>query len=115
MRKSEARASRATEANRESVERLAENIRLTSLNMAIKAAKLRDDHDSGHIIRNKVRELVTLSLEAVDHVTRALRTLDSVGVESGEQSEKGLAELRRIESGIIERTREIQQLLSGSG
>ena len=113
MSESEARTTRAIEADREAVERLAENIKLTSLNMAIKAAKLKDSDDTRHTIRSKVRELVALSLDAANHVTRALRALDSERIGSGGEAEEYLAELKRMESKITELTREVLQLLTG--
>lgn len=105
---------RSVEAEREAIDRLAEKIRLTSLDVAMKAARLRGGDESQHLIRNKIRELVSLSLDAVEHVGRALRSLDSEQLGSPDEAERNFTELKRMESNIVERTEELLKLLGGA-
>ena len=106
---------RSLDTDHRSLDRLLENIRLTSLNMAVSAARLRIADDSRELVRKKISELVNLSLDTVNHVARIIKVLNSGTVESESNAERHLAELRQIEETVSRRAMEVIELLTGTG
>ncbi len=102
------------DAGRRSLERLLENIRVTSLNMAISAAKLKIGTDSREIVRRSISELVNLSLDTVNHVARIIKALNSGTDLQETEAEQHLSELKQIEETVSRRSEEVIRLLSNT-
>jgi len=101
--------------NREFVERLVEDIRLSALNIAVTASKLSIEGESRVVIRRRIGELVNLSLDTVNHLAMVMKKMSGESHEGDLDPGEHLAEVRKIEQTINRKVAEIAQLLADSG
>ena len=97
--------------DRAAVEEIVEEIRLTSLNMAVAAARLKVTGERRTAIRKEISDLLTISLNAAKQLTKAIAAMTSRDGGSQIDPASYLEELEALEEDVLRRSREIMQLL----
>lgn len=97
------------------VESLIEDIRLAALNIAITASKLSIEGDSRIVIRRKIGELVSLSLDTVNQLAQVMKKVNGESQQTDLDPEEHYAEVKQIEVTINRKVAEIAQLLAAAG
>ncbi len=110
-KRSEIKPQIGSEIEQSDLEKIVEDIRLSALNMAITAARLKLSGESKTVIRRKISDLITMSL---DTVTRLAHVFD--GMRNGNHEKAGdpsafIEELQSIETAIQDRSAEVIALL----
>ncbi|MFH1891343.1 MAG: hypothetical protein ABIK83_01510 [Candidatus Zixiibacteriota bacterium] len=95
------------------VESLVEEIRVTTLNLAIAATKFSGGSEARASVRKSTSDLVNLCLDTVNRVTSVLKTAAAGEAAREVDSEKYLSELETVETNIRDRSRQIMELLRG--
>ncbi len=104
-----------TKIDKSKVEGLIEDIRLAALNIAITASKLSIEGDSRIVIRRKIGELVSLSLDTVNQLAHVMKKMTGESQEAERDPEEHYAEVKQIENTINQKVAEIAQLLAAAG
>jgi len=111
----ELKANISTEIEQSDLETIVEDIRLSALNMAINAARLKLSGETRSVIRKKISDLINMSL---DTVTRLAHVFDAMRSGSNNETDDPSAfidELQAIEATIRDRSIEVMELLKRAG
>jgi hypothetical protein len=95
------------------LESLVEEIRITTLNLAITATRFSGGGDAGASVRRSTSDLVNLCLDTVNRLTGVLKSAAVVSEGNPTVSDKYLQELEKIESDVRMKSRKIIDLLRG--
>ena len=96
------------------VESLIEEIRITTLNLAIAATKFSGGSDARASVRKSTTDLVNLCLDTVHRLASVLRTTAAGEATWEGDSEKYLAELEKVETDIRDKSKQIMDILRGN-
>jgi hypothetical protein len=107
MSKSEIRSKTVATGSVSEVEMLAEDVRITALNIAITAAKLKIAGEPRTVLRKCISDLVTLSLDTIGRVAAILDSLKRGFDDPDSDPEQFAYELEEIRDSIRIRSEEI--------
>ncbi len=113
--RSELRASLSAEVEPSDLETIVEEIRLSALNMAINAARLKLSGESRSVIRKKISDLINISLDTVTHLAQVFDAMRSGSHEEADDPSVFIDELQTIETTIRDRSAEVMDMLKRAG
>ena len=115
MERPELKANIGAEVEQSDLETIVEDIRLSALNMAINAARLKLSGESRTAIRKKISDLISISLDTVTRLAHVFDAMRTGSYEEDDDPSTFMDELQMIETTVRDRSAEVMDMLRQTG